>query len=409
MILSNLKSKTQGIFGLLFLHFAILHATHAQEADNQQGVLYIAPEILVGKLVANYPDFPYSKIRKSFSLNIGRSHLSANKHWTSYYGFPTTGVGISFSDYANNDVLGKEISLAPYLLINLSKKKLRSWYLKFGLGASYFTRHFDPETNPTNKVIGSDFAWTFQLFMYRSLFATDQVHMKIGAGFWHSSNGHTTLPNFGFNSTMISLVTQFYTKPVSKEIYRQERLTIDKTKHYYLDFRSDLGVHELGGASGPIGGPKKNVYTLAIGVSLLIKQHLKINTGFAYRYYQHYFEQIKTGRFDGFSDRPGWNAANINFFLGVEFLMGHVGMEVAGGLNLHKPFFETHYREFAVSEGDTEYQLKQLFSTRMGLNLYLFNTNNLPKNNVFLGAHINANFGQADFTAVSLGYVKMIK
>ncbi len=380
-----------------------------QENERQSSQFFVAPEIFVGKLVANYPEFPASDIRKSMAISVGKLHLKPKEHWASYYAFPTTGVSFTFSDYANKDVLGKEYSIIPYLQINFSKKRFNSWYLKIGLGASYFTTHFDALTNPTNKVIGSDFAWTFQLFLYKTLFATDRTHTKLGAGFWHSSNGHTTLPNFGYNSAVISLITQFYTKPLKLEGYEFERKAIDKTKHYFINSRGDLGFHELGGASGPVGGPSKNVYTFSLGASMLIKQHLKINSGFSYRYYEHYYEQIQTGRFEEFSSKPRWNASNIGFFLGAEFLMGHLGMEVTGGLNIFKPFFEIHYREFAVSEGDTEYWLKQLFSSRLGLNLYLFNTNNLPKHNVFVGAHINANFGQADYTSFSLGYTKMIK
>ncbi len=402
--MNRIKAIVAGVF-LLTIN---LHAS-CQEPKNQKGQFFIAPEVFVGKLVANYPEFPNSDIRTSMALNIGKLHVKPNAHWASYYGHPTTGISFTFSDYANKDVLGKEYSIIPYLLVNFSKKKLPSWYLKIGLGASYFTTHFDEVTNPTNKVIGSDFAWTFQLFLYRTLFTTKNTHTKLGAGFWHSSNGHTTLPNFGYNSVVISLMTQFYTKPIKLDEYQLDRKAIDKTKHFFANARTDLGFHELGGASGPVGGPSKNVYALSLGASMLLKQHLKINTGFSYRYYQHYYEQIKTGRFEGFEARPRWNAANIGFFLGAEFLMGHVGMEVTGGLNIYKPFFEIHYREFAVSEGDTEYWLKQLFSTRMGLNLYLFNTNDLPKHNVFLGAHINANFGQADYTSFSLGYTKMIK
>ena len=41
----------------------------------------------------------------------------------------------------------------------------------------------------------------------------------------------------------------------------------------------------------------------------------------------------------------------------------------------------------------------------MGLKYYLIGTTKVPKNNLYLGFHINANLGQADFTELSLGYV----
>lgn len=41
----------------------------------------------------------------------------------------------------------------------------------------------------------------------------------------------------------------------------------------------------------------------------------------------------------------------------------------------------------------------------MRLKYYLWSTNNAPKHNTFIGAHINANIGQADFTELSFRYV----
>ena len=380
-----------------------------QKTEHSKGLFFIEPELMLGKVVPNFSDFPESDCRKSFSLNIGRLNTLSNTHWAYYYSYPTTGVSLSYSDFTNRKIFGNEISVIPYILINLSKKRLQSWYLKFGLGASYFTKYYDEVNNPTNRVIGSRLNWTFQSFVYRSVLVTKHIHMKLGAGYWHSSNGHTTLPNFGLNAAMITFATQFYVNPVNKRFYESNEFKIDKTKHFFLNFRGGFGMHELGGASGPTGGPKKNVYTFTVGAGLLLKHHLKINSGFAYRFYQHYYDEIIAADLSEFSDHPGWNASNIGFFLGVEWLIGHVGMEVTGGLNIYKPFFEKHYRDYAISENDTEYWLKQLFSTRLGLNLYLLNTNKLPENNFFIGGHINANFGQADFSEISLGFVRMIK
>jgi hypothetical protein len=45
----------------------------------------------------------------------------------------------------------------------------------------------------------------------------------------------------------------------------------------------------------------------------------------------------------------------------------------------------------------------------MGLKYYLFDTSREPVNNLFLGIHINANAGQADYTDISLGYVYNFK
>ena len=73
-------------------------------------------------------------------------------------------------------------------------------------------------------------------------------------------------------------------------------------------------------------------------------------------------------------------------------------------MNLHKPF----YKQFSKGT-DIGTKLREFFSSRVGANLYLKNTNKLPKHNLFVGAHINANMGKADFTEFTLGYSFSLK
>ena len=89
--------------------------------------------------------------------------------------------------------------------------------------------------------------------------------------------------------------------------------------------------------------------------------------------------------------------------------MGHFSIDVELGANVYKPFYKQYEKDFPAGNRFNGYEkfkrnFKRTISTRLGLNLYLFNTNKLPKHNFFIGPHIKANFGQADFTEVSFGY-----
>ena len=89
------------------------------------------------------------------------------------------------------------------------------------------------------------------------------------------------------------------------------------------------------------------------------------------------------------------------------------------GLNIYKPFYKIDWQlnqgyTYENGNGDNVevlgelnryYEIKRTVSARMGLKYYLWTTNKAPKHNVFVGAHINANLGQADFTELSFGYV----
>jgi hypothetical protein len=50
--------------------------------------------------------------------------------------------------------------------------------------------------------------------------------------------------------------------------------------------------------------------------------------------------------------------------------------------------------------------MKRLFASRLGLKVYAISTEKNPPINAFIGAHINANMGQADFSSLSIGIVK---
>ena len=256
-------------------------------------------------------------------------------------------------------------------------------------------------TNKTNKAIGSNFTWAFQLFLYYKLNINDRLNLKFGGGYLHNSNGHTQLPNYGLNSAMISISSQYFFKPMQfKRLYEP-----DLTRHYFIDVRSGIGMQEYGASKGPAGGPKKAVYTYAVSGGIIFKQNISIHAGLAYRYYQHFHDNIIKNKIPEYIDNPNLNASNVYFFLGSEFLIGHASIDIEGGINLYKPFKDGNIE---IIQG-TKYWLKKLFPSRMGLKLYAINTSKMPKNNIYVAANINANFGQADFSELSFGFVHLLK
>ena len=55
-----------------------------------------------------------------------------------------------------------------------------------------------------------------------------------------------------------------------------------------------------------------------------------------------------------------------------------------------------------------KYDAKKAMSGRLGIKYYWISNNEAPKNNWYIGAHINSNFGEADFPEFTLGYVYQI-
>lgn len=376
--------------------------------DKSRYRFFVEPEIHFGKVVSNFSSFPKSDFTKSFSLSLGiddNRKISASQFLNS----PSTGLSLLYSDLGNDSVLGHSFHIMPFLMFKPFASKQDKWWLKFGIGAGYYTKTYS--NSASNLAIGSKVNWSFQAYLYRDVYLSDKYDIRLGAGYLHSSNGHTKLPNMGLNSAQVSLAYRWKLKPLeSKKRYQKTRvLDTIKTKRYlFYNLRTGLGSHEYGGKAKPIGGHNKPVYSLAASVGILFHKHIKVRTGFTYRFYQHYYDRIKDYEDSDLADHLVWNSSNIYFHLGCEFLVGHFGLDVEGGLNLFKPNFKNYYSEFASTD-KMKYQLKKHFVSRMGLNFYFINTNKMPKNNFFIGANINANFGQADFSEFSFGYTHTLK
>jgi hypothetical protein len=395
------------IIWLIFL----LHSTFGTKAQqNTSGnIFFLQPELLVGRNIPVYDDFPESDIRSTFMMNLGAIHRNPEKHWVSFYNYPSTGVSIMYSNLGNPVIYGNEMSIVPHMILKTSADPRRSFNFKIGLGASYFDNPYDAIENPENLVIGSNYNWAFQLFSYKNLIVSHNMILKIGLGYVHHSNSHTKLPNYGMNSVLLSVASQFPTRSFDPDFaLKQGKLPVDKQKHYFIYIRSGYGWHELGGTFQPIGGPTWPVYSQSISGGIIFKQQIKVRAGITHRFYKSFYEDILKYHVRGLGENPISEATNINVFIGCEFLIGHVGFDIEAGYNLHKPYYREYNFRFEWKEG-FEYWRARYISSRIGLKYYLISNEKMPRHNISAGTHINANFGEADFMDVSLGYTYLIK
>ena len=362
---------------------------------------FIETEILAGKIAPNYEPYPPSTIKENMVLDFGVSNID-NKPWSKYYNHPDAGISVAFSQLGNPSIFGNEIDVVPFITFNATRRLKKTWFFKIGIGASYFTRHFDSVSNPENSAIGSSITWAFKLFIYRSLWVTKNFNFRICGGYCHSSDGHTQLPNLGLNSALLGISAQFNKHPADPDFLYSEKTTEKSPDDYFMQLRTGIGMHVRGSPFGPLDGPKYGVFSTAVSGGIIFKKHIKVRTGFTYRDY---------GKLMDYTGQPysTWQSSNIFFSLGCEFLVGHFGLDIEGGINLYKPFYHHFYEDYEGSTASTFYFLKSMFPMRLGLNYYLINPLKNTRFNVFFGADIDANFGQADFSELNLGYTIRLK
>ncbi len=387
---------------ILFLFPVLLFS----QTERNNTSFYIATELQGGKIIPNTSSHPSTNANLGVHLHFG--FLSNGNHaWGEFYNYPELGISLGYNSLGNKDIFGSEISLVPFFLIPTSKNPKKGVHFKLGTGITYHTKRYNAENNIDNLYIGSHLNWSANASIYKSFSIRNKYKIKTGITFRHSSNGHTVLPNYGVNSILASVIFQIYPKGISERIAILEKEKKKKEYHYYFIANQGIGFHELGGPTKPIGGKLQMISTSGIFLGVLFKKHILLRGGFSYRYYETYRNYIRENNLLEYSDNPVWSSSSLIFSIGTEFLFGHFSIDIQGGLNIAKPFYKTH---FEVFENTSSYDktTKQYFTTKYGFNVYLFNTKNLPTHNLRLGAFINANFGQADFSEFGLAYVYKI-
>ncbi|MDH7914476.1 acyloxyacyl hydrolase [Winogradskyella sp. SYSU M77433] len=387
-------------------------------AQNKDNSIFIIPEIVVGKTLEANTFFPETKLQKDLFLSLGKYNFDKNKEWAARLNYPKTGITLGYTDFGNSEKVGHAYTLMPFIEFSILKKTVEGLNLQVGIGGSYMDTQYDATTNPFNKAITTKINWSFRSFLYYNVFKSETLSWRFGLGYLHHSNGHTSLPNQGLNSLAASISTKIDTK---KQHLDFEKPKFSSKSQSYFSTRIGIGQNVLSEKFNT----KKEVFTYAASAGKIINNTFKFGGGFYYRFYEHYYDYINNNEvlveedYPHFRDNAYGYATNFGLFATAELLMSHIGFEFELGLNVYKPFYKIDWRlnqgyDYENANGETievlgeldwYYEIKRTVSARMGLKYYLWSTNTAPKHNIFIGAHINANLGQADFTELSLGYV----
>ena len=385
----------------LFLVFFSFFLT-AFSQEKKELTHFFEGEYLSGKIIPNEPgNFP-----KNGPQQIVAFHFGILKHdtssWGRFYNFPEIGITSLYGNAGNNSVFGHQLSLLSFITFNIFNKSKATHQLRVGLGTSYFSERFNKINNPTNNVISSRFSWDFRTTLYRTIFQKNKFALKLGVGIAHQSNSHTKIPNKGMNSYFIGISGQFFNAETVKKPNRISNASF-AGKNTIIQFRNGVGFHEQSEEEGPRTNTVKPVYSTAISYGFIKNEHVKWTIGATYRFYQHYYDHLSNNEIANLDGNQVLESSNFLIFGGVELLMNHVGLDGELEVNLYKPFFNA----FNPSRNLIS-TMRQILSTRTGLNLYLFDANSFQSYNVYTGVHVNTNLGRADFMEISLGLIKKL-
>lgn len=153
-----------------------------------------------GFIIPHHPDMrPYTR-RHFNTCEFTVSHQTdGRKNWHGVYKYPQTGISFFYSDLTDLHILGSVTAIYPYVNYPLAYGKKLTLNIRVGLGAGYFSTHFDTLKNWKNLAIGSQINGTADVFINMRLKVYKNIIFDAGVGFMHFSNGASFSPNYGIN------------------------------------------------------------------------------------------------------------------------------------------------------------------------------------------------------------------
>ena len=411
---------------LLFFVFSMFLQAQENKKVNYSNLI-ITSELALGKILASNTDFPESKMYKQFLVSISKNQKNTPRQWAQKLKGLQTGLSLGLTDFGQLDSLGIAISIVPEIEFNAFKSK--RFKILTGLGASYFTKKYDPITNPNNRAVCTDITWAFRFLIKYKLYSIKNIDWNLGIGVTHHSNGHTKLDNIGYN-IVVGSISGAINNPFNTTVRQKTKQTTHyktqlahtKNRYQYLEFRAGYGWNVLAEAFNTT----KPVYTISGEYGYVFSNFLKVGMGAHYRFYQHYYDYINNNEFlvqdsrefEYLKQNPFKNATSLSLYLNTEILLDHFGLDFSVGYNLFKEAYQIDWRinegwvntpreipeGWVLGEFNAKYNLKKSINTRLGIKYYLISNHKKPKHNAYTAVHLNSNLGQADFTEITIGY-----
>jgi hypothetical protein len=180
--------------------------SYASIGDSLLNGLRIEGKVNYGFIFPHHSLIEYLLDGNIYGGEVLLSTGSINRHlWEELYRNPRYGIGYNFTNYNNEDVLGKAHAIFGFCEIPFFRPKhnfLVNYQIDFGL--AYNTKVFDIHKNPMNQAISSRVN-AFVGFDANMVFRINTSNfLKLGLDMTHYSNGKMRSPNLGINTVMLS-------------------------------------------------------------------------------------------------------------------------------------------------------------------------------------------------------------
>lgn len=393
-----MKEKYQKRPHYLVIYFSLLILLFSQEGRAQKGPEFYEAEARIGYIVRNYPvflDLPGPVYMGA--IKVGK-RLNGSQVWHRYYQYPYLGLDFTFAALPNRKALGNLFGLSPEMAFSQQLSKRFFLGEALSMGIAWYNKPYDVNTNPTNTLIGSRLTAFPHITLGLEYYISPWWSIWLRGAVYHGSNCHFQLPNLGINVPAASLAVRYHPHPAM--IVNKDKSDFITNKKVHFNIRLGVGVNERGKATGPTGGPKHLIYITQLYITRNFAPVNKVQAGFEINYNSGVHDSIYYGKF--YTKEQNLRSSTAVFFLGHEFLMGHVSLAIQGGIFIYNPYS----REIARRENVKNFKekLRTYFIARLGFQYYFKDIVLVHRHQLYAGIYVKTNFGQADYLDLGLGY-----
>ena len=231
--LKSIGEDTNGsamkIYGFLFVIFSLAEEAFGQRRlPTDSTILYVGGQVHYGYIIAHRSSVrPLVMDSNPWGVSVEVSRLRFTQaSWNTCNCYSQNGLVLMYFNFDNPEILGSSVSLVAFAEPNLSLGTFNI-SLRTGLGLSYLTKVYDPDSNPQNVFFSSPLSGILLLQLTNRFWLSETFGIRLSAAYHHISNGGSQQPNLGMNFPTVSIGAD-YSIGRTKLIPREKRSVLGK-------------------------------------------------------------------------------------------------------------------------------------------------------------------------------------
>ena len=312
----------------LFVGMGVLSNAQAQTASNQ-----LEFGVSSGRIIPHNARFKPVIDGPSFLYQISWLRQKEDSlAWRRAANFPSVGLTLVVADCAPNDIFGYAVGVSPFFDLALRQRPKSRLDLRLGTGLAYFTKCYDPVTNPDNNVIGSHLNTIVHFGIHHQWMVSSRLSLGQGIDVFHFSNARTTLPNSGINVASAKLFVRYaLANPTLQDIHTSSHYNQDgivELRPHSLSLRYGLGLNNR-----IVGGPVRLIHSSI--VQYMYSTGPLHSIGFGLKQSWDMGELEALNFLNQGEDFKLGAASNASVFIADAWRFGATGLELAVGAYLY--------------------------------------------------------------------------